>query len=247
MIVVAIDKNSVIPFGKYKGRLVEEVLTDDPGYLQWLSGQDWFRGKYVNLYQVVINRGAEPEETPEHNALQVLFLEDNFCLKFFHSISRIKRSIDEGTKELPAILAQINSDISTIESKPRNEFHGIKNWRRTDAEEKMLSDLRVRAGGIEAEMKSRKFRIINRQFELKGVDVKFTVEGFLKSVTLCVEIKPAVGDDYPAVLRQMRAKGNFPYHVLFLERYSGTGATEEQFIKTFNSAGISVVFLRDIR
>ena len=37
--------NTIIPFGKYKGRPVEEVVVDDPGYLEWLSDQDWFRAK----------------------------------------------------------------------------------------------------------------------------------------------------------------------------------------------------------
>src|SRR2546423_13353639 len=33
----------VMPFGKYKGRLLEEILIDDPSYLDWLAAQDWFR------------------------------------------------------------------------------------------------------------------------------------------------------------------------------------------------------------
>ena len=56
---------NIVPFGKHKGRLLEELLLDDPNYLQWLASQDWFRAKYATLYQIVINRGAEPEETPE--------------------------------------------------------------------------------------------------------------------------------------------------------------------------------------
>jgi uncharacterized protein (DUF3820 family) len=43
------NQGNVVPFGKYKGRLIEELLVDDPAYLQWLSGQDWFRAKFVNL------------------------------------------------------------------------------------------------------------------------------------------------------------------------------------------------------
>ena len=73
--------SNIVPFGKYKGRSVEEVLADDPAYLQWLASQDWFRTKFTILHQVIINRGAEPEETPEHNALQVKFLDDDFCLR----------------------------------------------------------------------------------------------------------------------------------------------------------------------
>jgi hypothetical protein len=60
---------------------------------------------------------------------------------------------------------------------------------------------------------------------------------------LAVEIKPVVGDDYPAVLRQMRANGST---VLFVGEYRGQGATEDQFIKTFATAGIRVVFARDV-
>ena len=58
-------KGSIVPFGKYKGRLIEELLLDDPVYLQWLSGQEWFRAKFAFLNQVIINRGSEPEETPD--------------------------------------------------------------------------------------------------------------------------------------------------------------------------------------
>jgi uncharacterized protein (DUF3820 family) len=86
--------SNIVPFGKYKGRLIEEVLVDDPGYLQWLAGQEWFRSKFAVLYQVIINRGAEAEETPEHNALQVRFLEDDFCLRFLRSTRH--RSIRAG-------------------------------------------------------------------------------------------------------------------------------------------------------
>ena len=43
------DSPKIIPFGEYKGRLVDEVLLDDPSYLQWLAGQDWFRAKFTVL------------------------------------------------------------------------------------------------------------------------------------------------------------------------------------------------------
>jgi hypothetical protein len=58
-----------------------------------------------------------------------------------------------------------------------------------------------------------------------------------------IEIKPTVGDDYPAVLRQMRANYS---DVLFLQSYVGAGATEEQFIATLHMSGIKVVFRRDV-
>jgi uncharacterized protein (DUF3820 family) len=49
----------VIPFGKYKGSLLEEILVDDPSYVDWLAGQDWFRTEFPALHQVIIGFDAE--------------------------------------------------------------------------------------------------------------------------------------------------------------------------------------------
>jgi uncharacterized protein (DUF3820 family) len=50
----------VLPFGKYKGRLIEEVLIDDPSYLEWLAEQEWFRAEFEGLHAAIINLDAEP-------------------------------------------------------------------------------------------------------------------------------------------------------------------------------------------
>jgi uncharacterized protein (DUF3820 family) len=55
----------VMPFGKYKGRLVEEILVDDPNYVDWLSAQDWFRAEFPALYEVFINFDADERDIPE--------------------------------------------------------------------------------------------------------------------------------------------------------------------------------------
>jgi hypothetical protein len=76
-----------------------------------------------------------------------------------------------------------------------------------------------------------------------------------------IEIKPIIGDDYPAVLRQMRAFDNIVWKkngaavftiketthikILYVGSYTGQGATREQFVATFASAGIKVVFKTD--
>ena len=61
--------------------------------------------------------------------------------------------------------------------------------------------------------------------------------------TTNIEIKPTVGDDYPTVLRQMRANGS---RILFVQDYTGKGASEQQFIKTFELPDIKVVFRRQV-
>lgn len=72
--------NEVVPFGKYKGQPVE-ILRADDDYCQWLMGQDWFRIKFGNIYQTIINYGGEPQESPEHNELQASFLDDARCFR----------------------------------------------------------------------------------------------------------------------------------------------------------------------
>jgi len=55
---------------------------------------------------------------------------------------------------------------------------------------------------------------------------------------LRIEIKPAMGDDYPAVLRQMKASY---CNVLYLVSYTGSGATLDQVKRMFKAAGIRVI------
>jgi uncharacterized protein (DUF3820 family) len=56
----------VMPFGKYKGRLIEEIIIDDPSYLDWLAAQDWIRTEFPVLHEVIIKLDAEEfaEEAP---------------------------------------------------------------------------------------------------------------------------------------------------------------------------------------
>jgi len=70
---------NLIPFGKYKGKEIEQVA-EDKHYLEWLCAQAWFRERHGDLYQVIINNFAEPEDTPEHNKLQACFLDKDYCL-----------------------------------------------------------------------------------------------------------------------------------------------------------------------
>lgn len=49
----------VFPFGKYKGQPVE-VVAADTSYVEWLTGQQWFKAKYRDLYRA-LRDGAEPK------------------------------------------------------------------------------------------------------------------------------------------------------------------------------------------
>jgi hypothetical protein len=101
-----------------------------------------------------------------------------------------------------------------------------------------------------------------RAFEVRGVDValwvsakdaKRNLETKLwigraskygdRERDIMIELKSVIGDDYPAVLRQMKANGS---SVLFVGEYTGQGASEEQFVKTIATAGIRVLFAREV-
>jgi hypothetical protein len=286
------DKSKIIPFGKYKGRMIEEVLVDDPQYLQWLTGQDWFRQKYVVLHQVIINRGAEPEETPEHNALQVLFLDDAFCISFIDVVVpgwRDEKTLAEiGREALAKHLASIRQTIVRQDKKLLDANESLSRARKrtddghwvesaTDDVNRANDELARWRGKEKSLPTTLTFHIgLTRKFEWRGVDVRlgFGIQSHETVPTeywdgirwgphaqesepviarrqelVSVEIKPVVGDDYPAVLRQigaLRHGSEEDRFILFLERYTGIGATEEQFIRTFATAGIRVVFRRDI-
>ena len=69
----------IIPFGKHKGKTVEEVETLDPQYLHFLEQQEWMREKFPSILAAAASlRGDEHQRTPEHNALQMRLLDAEF-------------------------------------------------------------------------------------------------------------------------------------------------------------------------
>jgi hypothetical protein len=71
----------VVPFGKYKGRTVAELVADR-GYSEWLIAQPGFQERNKTIYQIIVQGGPPCEDTPEHNRLQARFFDDDFCEAF---------------------------------------------------------------------------------------------------------------------------------------------------------------------
>jgi uncharacterized protein (DUF3820 family) len=283
------ERANIIPFGKYKGRLIEELLLDDPAYLQWLTGQDWFRAKFNILHQVIINRGAESEET-----LQVRFLDNEFCLRVLRCLipHYDAQAYSDFNKLRAANLQAVNENIGREKEISREHDEGLSRevkrvakitWESENfranllaSAHKLRDDQRIEHTTALAELERLRDLLlppitkikfdIERDFEAGGIDVVLTIEAKVEWARrnapfhwrlswsrwrdkTCwrrrfnIELKPVVGDDYPAVLRQMKANGS---EVLLLRDYIGTGATREQFIKTFAIAGKRVVFLREV-
>lgn len=161
-------ENGLVPFGKYKGQPVQALL-DDHGYLQWLLAQAWFMQRYEQLYTLVLNRGVMPDETPEHNALQLRFLDDGLCLQ----ACRAWRARGDAQPASHAVLYDVPQAIFEQQGIDVSLTYRIAVW-----------------------VDRSSMRHIHTHEEtfwtwIKGMD----------RVTL--ELKPSLGDDYPAVLRKM--------------------------------------------
>ena len=68
-----------VPFGKYKGRPVEEMLSD-ASYMAWLEAQPWFRERFGHLKTAKDTDAMS--RTPVHNKLQTLFLDRRYQTAF---------------------------------------------------------------------------------------------------------------------------------------------------------------------
>jgi hypothetical protein len=84
---------AVVPFGKYKDKPVELMISDRQ-YCEWLAAQPWFKEKYQTIYNVIINAGPELEDTPEHNRLQAMFLNKEFCKALIKTCCKNAKSMD---------------------------------------------------------------------------------------------------------------------------------------------------------
>lgn len=220
--------DSLIPFGKYKGQPIE-AIAEDRNYVEWLTAQDWFREKHRNLYSIVINNFCEPSETPEHNAIQARFLDEEFRLKFV-------------SVAIPRVWWYAQADGEMVEKAIA--------WA-ASLDNRDIARLGLYGGRL--------LRVGSPRFENKGRDVElryeaglsFGVRGetagldpdFLIGSNLIIEIKPDVGDDFPAILRQMRRNGS---DILLTRSYHGTGVSEKIFCEYMESQKMKVVFEHEI-
>jgi hypothetical protein len=180
-----------IPFGKHKGRMLVEVMAEDPQYVDWMMQQAWFAEKFKPLYELAkAGLGSGAENTPEHNAMQARFLDPAYC----------------------AALA--------IALKPG--VRGLYNARFED-----ITDVRFRATW--------------------GDGIR----------ELWVELKPSLGDDYPAVIRQVKAqqqraektRGAFhspPVWIVLAGQFSAQGVTLDLARAMFSQSGLWLVLAADV-
>jgi hypothetical protein len=292
--------NEIIPFGKHKGQSVVEVMATDPQYLDWLAAQDWFAQKYRPIYNIVVNANPPTDTTPEHNALQVKFLQWEFCSAV--------AAIVLGAEGKPAYLKEMRDMIRWRTESHRSAIKKLleeARWKRNswrsnvrNAEKEKHKDAPDKcwvnwAKSVHAELKQKQRELLplrkakqqlaiavqdvergdcfirsgNREME-QFADVRFDSairlkrfaeagDGFRVVHTFLVEVKPSVGDDYPAVLRQINGQRQRArmrhvldvngHCVLAYERFTGAGVSEIQMRQIFKEARIEPVTFAEIQ
>jgi hypothetical protein len=188
---VLVAENSLVPFGKYKGQPVE-VIAEDRQYCDWLLEQTWFVQRYPQLHTLVINNFGEPTETPEHNALQIRFLDDTFraqctalAFQFFRREHAWEHYVSSWTYSRGAASMFLKTPYVAPPGAPKFEYAGMDLlW--TTPRWSLVHDCLQRP---------------------------HTTTWETSEQQIAVECKPLIGDDYPAILRFLKnlPARNFQY------------------------------------
>lgn len=240
MSAISKDSNQVLPFGKYKGRPVEMLVADEQ-YRNWLMAQPWFAEKFRDVYNIVVNYGSPSEDTPEHNALQARFLDDDFCMAITRLIDDKPwdqtSCIEHGKWKAKTEIKYLETDISVhLRTKEAERAEAVK--RRDELQ-------------LAIETSNELQEKISQTFEHYGWDVMFKIEYTFHNLPCgerryCIECKPTIGDDYPSVLRQIKGYSTHGQPALLVGTFSARGATLEQVRKIFGSSGIKLVMLDEV-
>lgn len=234
--------NKLLTFGKYKGQPVE-VLQNDPEYCQWLLSQPWV-DKHLDIKTLIINNFGESSETPEHNKLQTKFLDKGLCLRLIQAITVLNPQITSeqwlNRKDKPDFTQEeiiIDGAIKRydVPSQVCATYDEVKNWvcvKTTFLEYAIYQDFEPVGGG------DLKLTIIPK-YKSSG----YTFENYYPISTCVIELKPTIGDDYPAILRKAKRTN---ITAVVCEKYTGQGATLAQVKQIFALANIKFLLMEEI-
>lgn len=222
--------NELVPFGKYKGQPVEQ-LRNDPNYVEWLLAQPWFAQRFGGIKTLIVNNFKEPDETPAHNRIQARFL----CKDYAYRVAKaaypgVFSEVDDWryfvTCYQIAIEKKYGQDFEQIEFsetalKVSCEFETKEGW---DVGIRVYGD--VQAKGLRWERVT--------WFEPKI---------FRRHVY--VEIKPAVGDEFPRILRDVKCRSGDG--IVFADEFIAEGASLDQVKAMFDSSHRSLVLSSELK
>lgn len=226
----------VLPFGKHKGSTVAELLVRDPAYAEWIVAQGWVAERFAELHAAILTRGAGSDDSPEHNAIQVRFLDPEFQ---FACVLAARRDYPEiRSRFIERRISDLNHYLERLKE------GRIYNGRFLSSEEIIAEHARTSEELNLFSSETRHVPTIKAVYEDRGVDItlSFRFDGYREDV-IRIEIKPTMGDDYPTVMRQMQRLG---CGMLVLGEYTGRAVSEPQLRQMFEANGRTLLFIRDI-
>lgn len=182
-------ENSLVPFGKYRGQPVEQLAADSE-YCQWLLTQSWFPERYRALHVLILNNGVLPDDTPEHNAMQLRFLSDDTCRRACRAWLAMMCSSRERLYDLQSTTFEhAGIDVRLT--------YSLWHWESLHANRRSYYHTYVRIDGS--------LRIDSSWNYDDEPYLRYVWQRGRRDETLGIELKPSVGDDYPTILRKMLA------------------------------------------
>lgn len=282
----------IVPFGKYKGRPLVDLIADR-SYTDWLAAQPWFRQRYGTVYNLIVNTGAEPQDTPEHNAMQARFLDHDealrLCSLYLWGRERLFKCWEENegrglSAAQRANLVVAEQHVSKI-CGLRFEAHGWDllinaltylpareirpavsmpctcvcgkscTWDSHSADEPEARWSRCyRVGGYgtrRSDTRQRHCLLTCPHTWGDQQPYSYTTRGATStSVTLGVELKPTLGDEYPSVLREVvkrtqltevrNYQGYLGGCLVVADRMTFTSVTPDKVRRIFRSQGVTL-------
>ena len=228
--------SEIIPFGKYKGKPIIEVISKHKKYIEWLMLQNWLSEELRSQINVFITHGGKnSEETPEHNRIQMIFLNREYrraICSFFYRCPIIPKKVSFEAK-VGAIFADVFFDFKT---------KGV------------TSSSRVCDKCKENTLFSRNYAFMEKPVMCDSCGRERPTSFDFKyynpiSGKMFIEIKPSVSDEYPSVLRQikrMQEEAERGCFVLLYGSFDSKYVSEDEFVEIFESSKIKCVSMKQL-
>lgn len=225
----------VMPIGKYKGQPVE-ILREDASYKEWLLAQNWFKDKFGDIHTLILNNFQTPHNTPEHNALQARFLETGWLAEVL-----------DPTKDIELRDLNVEFESAGYDVLINCYFRRLSEWepRLKDYQEKLAllpTPIPDNENNIRFDSKGKLIAISalsprNQTTEWCNLTY-WSQEGGWGDRSLGIQLKPVIGDDYPAILRALKHAPEVSAKCLFYLEYTGAGVSEDTFLKIMDNEKI---------
>jgi hypothetical protein len=237
----------LVTFGKYKGKPITEML-QDTNYVEWCKQQEFFK-RHTTIYNIVVNQSVNTQttsKTPEHNRIQNLFLDKANIILFY-------KHVCQQYKYKSFLFEALDKECRQA------TFEGCFNW------DIIIKGFYFKNGQLRWTDQCSHQKLVGQIGDKRYPNCTKENPGGLNSCcafdsdTLSdsfIEVKPLLGDDYPAVLRKMTQQRtltetenrgwNPRRYFLLIKDFQSSTTTREQLVDIFQRSKIVVCFLNDI-